>query len=90
MKEAILIRYGQWIEGDSADLFGVDACSSHLYLGDGSGEFRDVPVLPAAPENPKRNHSRSSTQMLQNLRMMCWKRQCCSPAPRCFGTGHIH
>ena len=36
------------------DLFGVDACSSHLYLGDGSGEFRDVPVLPAAPESPKR------------------------------------
>ena len=40
--------------GKAQDLFGVDACSSHLYLGDGSGEFRDVPVLPAAPESPKR------------------------------------
>ena len=44
------------------DLFGVDACSSHLYLGDGSGEFRDVPVLPAAPESPKRRKRKQRKQ----------------------------
>ena len=48
--------------GKAQDLFGVDACSSHLYLGDGSGEFRDVPVLPAAPESPKRRKRKQRKQ----------------------------